>query len=107
MTGKSAMHENAASAPRNDLIRTRDDLNDRMKGGPATDAVFACRPRLICPDGIASLSRRKGNHSGRSVPSSPGGTKRAVGMMVSGGSVSFGVRENIIRCSLALEMKKG
>ncbi|MDH6649365.1 UNVERIFIED_ORG: hypothetical protein M2312_004025 [Rhizobium esperanzae] len=47
------------------------------------------------------------NQSGRSVPSSPCGTKRAVGIMVSGGSVSFGLRENIMRCSLALEMKKG
>lgn len=49
----------------------------------------------------------RGNQSGRSVPSSPCGTKRAVGIMVSGGSVSFGLRENIMRCSLALEMKKG
>jgi hypothetical protein len=47
------------------------------------------------------------DQSGRSVPNSPSGTKRAVGMMVSGGKVSSGLRENIRRCSLALEMKNG
>ena len=54
-----------------------------------------------------SHASRMNAQSGRSVPNWPSGTKRAVGMMVSGGNVSFGLRENIIRCSLALEMKNG
>ncbi len=45
--------------------------------------------------------------SGRSVPRSPSGMKRAVGMILSGGMPPTGSRENIIRCSLALEIKNG
>ncbi|MGZ2499662.1 hypothetical protein ACVINI_000144 [Rhizobium beringeri] len=100
MTGESAMHENAAGA-----------CGNRHVKGPEYDLRTV---DIACVRRPPHLPRRrslavgdKANYSGRSVPSSPCGTKRAVGMMVSGGKVSLGLRENIMRCSLALEMKKG
>ncbi len=94
MTGESAMHENAAATVPNHPSPTKERAWRDIGCG-------SCHRPYVAPPG----GRR--NQSGRSVPSSPGGTKRAVGIMVSGGNVSLGLRENIMRCSLALEMKKG
>ncbi|XUR35902.1 hypothetical protein ACQY74_003949 [Rhizobium leguminosarum bv. trifolii] len=93
------MHENAAGARGNRDVRGLDGPEGRL----ISPAVH--RPPL--PGGDRLSVGNRVNYSGRSVPSSPCGTKRAVGMMVSGGRVSLGLRENIMRCSLALEMKKG
>lgn len=93
------MHENAAAA--------RDNRDASGPDGPEERPISPASVALICLGEDRLSMRNKGDYSGRSVPSSPCGTKRAVGMMVSGGKVSLGLRENIMRCSLALEMKKG